>query len=262
MALNKLILGQTPLTLEDMATVDPELYEGKVQYLLQGRYKNGSAPVSLRALELKFEDFSQPDVFPDVRADLHSNGASVAVTENNKLQYIKLLCDHRMRGSLSKQLKALLCGFGAVVPEELRRMMRRVLTPYDFSILLCGLSQVDANDWKAHSIREEDVADKTWEAFWKVIEDFTQPERARLLEFVTGSPTLPAGGFAHLPGFGGPGMVQKFTVAQRQQALPTAATCSNKIYLPAMVDAVAMRRALLEAIANRDAGFHEGAVAQ
>ena len=63
-------------------------------------------------------------------------------------------------------------------------------------------------------------------------------------------------------GFGGPSVVQKFTDAQRQQALPTAATCFITLYLPPVEDAAAMRRTLLEAVANRDAGFHEGAVAQ
>jgi E3 ubiquitin-protein ligase HUWE1 len=261
-ALRKLILGLAPLTLGDMATVDPGLYEGKVKYLMQERYKQNTTPCSLEELDLKFEDCPQPDVFPDVRSDLCSKGASVAVTEDNKLQYLKLLCDHRMRRSVSKQLEAMLRGFKAVVPEDLRQMIRRVVTPDEFSMLLCGVSQLDVNEWRLHSLREEGMDDQTWDALWEVIEQFSQNDRGRLLEFVTGSSTLPAGGFARLPGFGGPGLVQKFTVVMRQQGLPTAATCFNRLYLPPYEDTVKMRSALLEAIAHKDSGFHEGAVAQ
>jgi len=267
-ALRKLLLRQV-LTIEDMASVDPEFYAGKVQYVLESRYKEGPSPMALEDLCLTFEDAPQPDVFPHVKEELCPGGGQTKVTEDNKQHYIWLLVEHRLRASVSTQLEALMKGFGAVVPPDEAQRIARVLTSADLGVLLRGVEELDVNDWKTHSVQDEGVAGKTWEMFWKVVEAMTDGQRNGLLAFVTGSPTLPAGGFRALPGYGGPEAVARFTLSPpaRERAagtglgLPTAATCFNKLYLPAYETEAEMRSALLEAIAHRGSGFHEGAVA-
>eukprot|EP00932_Pfiesteria_piscicida_P005636 SRR837773.15550.p1 GENE.SRR837773.15550~~SRR837773.15550.p1 ORF type:complete len:142 (+),score=33.03 SRR837773.15550:3-428(+) len=90
-ALWKMVLNTGPLSVEDMAFVDPEFYLHKVQYLLESKYAEGSAALSLADLDLTFEDAPQPDVFPDARHELHPGGSQVPVTEENK---------HPLRGAL------------------------------------------------------------------------------------------------------------------------------------------------------------------
>ena len=123
-------------------------------------------------------------------------------------------------------------------------------------------------DWEAHSIRHESTTEGNWACFWKVVAGICQQHRSELLEFATGSPTIPVGGFAALPGHGG--SVHRFTVSPPRSAaavaaragLPTASTCFNTLYLPTYPGEMEMRSALLEAVAHRRSGFSEGPVAQ
>jgi E3 ubiquitin-protein ligase HUWE1 len=252
-----------------MASVDPDLYKKKVRYLLEGEYKNGPNPLSLSDLDLTFEDAPMPDVFPNKKRKLSLDGASTAVTEDNKEFYLQTLCDHRLYDAVRLQLKAFLRGFHAIIPEMVRNQMQRLITPTELELLLCGTSELDIEDWKKNSMQWEGLATKTWDLFWKVVASMDQRQRAELLEFVTGSPTLPAGGFAALPGYGGVGSVHRFTIAPRHSTagaadhygLPTAATCFNRLFLPPYPSEEVLRTALLEAVAHRGQGFHEAAVA-
>jgi len=263
--LRKLLLGNSPTTIEDMAAVDPCFYEGKICYLRESRYRDGNMPMTLQDLDLSFEDIPQPDVFPDVRHELCPKGSQIKVTEENKKSYLWSLCEYRLCGSVRPHLEALRKGFGSVIPESVRSQIQRVINPSEFGLILCGVMELDVAEWKQHSVRHEGTSIETWDRFWRIVEAFGHEQRNELLEFVTGSPTLPVGGFCALPGYGGPGSLAPFTVAPspREGArLPTAATCFNRLYMPAFSEDAAMRSALLEAVAHRGAGFYEGAVAQ
>jgi len=261
LALRKMLLNAGPLTVEDMSSVDPEFYKHKVSYLLEGKYAEGEAPLTLADLDLTFEDVPQPDVFPHTRHELHPGGSQVSVTEENKAHYVELLCDTRMRGAVSQQVGAMMQGIRSIVMEDAWNQIQRVVTPSELDLLVCGLQEVDLADWKSNSVSEVDP--DTWALFWKVVGNFTPQQRKGLLEFTTGSPAPPVGGFAQLPGYGSIGTVSRFTVARNMNsALPVASTCFNTIYLPKYSGEDDMSQGLLEAIANRNAGgFFEGAVA-
>jgi len=268
-ALRKLLLGSSPVSVEDLASVDPALYEGKVLYLKEARYQQDDAPVPIEDLDLTFEETPQPEVFPDVHWELLPGGAQIRVTEENKLHYLWLLCDHHVRGSVALQLEALRKGFQELVPKDVCARLGRVVNPSELGLLLCGMDKLDVSEWKAHGVKGEGLAAVTWDRFWAVVGTMSQTQRSELLEFVTGSPTLPAGGFAALPGYGAPGVVSPFTVAPppRQHpsgglGLPTAQTCFNKLYMPQYGGEEEMKTALLEAVAHRGSGFYESAVLQ
>lgn len=266
LALRKLILAAGPLEIEDMASVDPEFFRHKVLYILDAKYAEGQNPLTLNDLDLMFEDAPQPDVFPDVRHELYPGSKNTAVTEENKQHYVELLCDHRMRGVVEAQIDALTRGLRSLIPEEVWSQFTRIVSPEEFDLLICGLEEVDFADWKANSVCSEGVEKETWDLFWTVVEGLDSQQRKELLEFVTGSPGPPVGGFAALPGFGAIGSTQRFTLGparNSQSNLPVAATCFNTLYLPKYEAEADMRAALLEAVANRHVGgFHEGAVSQ
>eukprot|EP00929_Paragymnodinium_shiwhaense_P107399 TRINITY_DN73498_c0_g1_i1.p1 TRINITY_DN73498_c0_g1~~TRINITY_DN73498_c0_g1_i1.p1 ORF type:complete len:1036 (+),score=214.31 TRINITY_DN73498_c0_g1_i1:200-3307(+) len=264
LALRKLLLEAGQLEIEDMATVDPEFYKHKVLYILEARYAQGSRPLELGDLDLAFEDTPQPDIFPDVRHELFPGGAAQAITEDNKQHYVELLCDWRMRGSVQRQVSAIVQGMRKIIPDDVWGTIQRLVTPDDLDLLICGLEEVDMKDWRDNSVCLDGVDEASWLAFWSIAESFSPQQRKDLLEFVTGSPGPPVGGFAALPGYGAIGNVQRFTIARNlHSALPVASTCFNTLYLPKFDSQEQLRVALLEAVANRNAGgFYEGAVAQ
>lgn len=264
LALRKLLLNSGPLEVEDMAAVDPQFYRHKLLYIREARYEDSEPPVTLADLDLTFEDIPQPDIFPDARQELFPGGAQTPVTEENKGHYVELICDHRLRGSVSRQVEAMQRGLRSVIPDDVWCQVRRIVGPEELDLLICGLSEVDISDWKANSVCTDGVDEETWDTFWAVAEAFDAQQRKELLEFVTGSPGAPVGGFASLPGYGAVGSVQRFTVARNlQSSMPVASTCFNTLYLPSFQTEAEMRAALLEAIANRNAGgFYEAAVQQ
>ena len=80
--------------------------------------------------------------------------------------------------------------------------MLHVFDEQEIEYLLCGLAEIDVNDWRTHTVyangytANDDVI--IW--FWKAVENFDTELRARLLQFVTGTSRVPMNGFAELIG--------------------------------------------------------------
>ena len=149
------------------------------------------------------------------------------------------------------------------VDEALRTKLRGCCTVADFQLLLCGVQQINVNDWQAsaeyhgYSPQDEQVG---W--FWEEVRSMTNEERGKLLFFCTGSVRAPAAGFEHLVGFNG-GQQQRFTLARDLRGierLPAASSCFNKLLLPAYTSKQVLGAKLRLAISCSQ-GFHEGAVA-
>lgn len=69
--------------------------------------------------------------------------------------------------------------------------------------------------------------------FWDVVESYSHEERARLLQFSTGSSRLPAQGFKALESYDG--NFRNFTIAgveKKDFLYPRSHTCFNRIDLP------------------------------
>jgi len=92
----------------------------------------------------------------------------------------------------------------------------------------------------------------------KVVERLGKEERALLLKFATGSARVPPSGFASLMGLS---ESQKFTVhlwPHDRTSLPRAATCFNRLYLPAYASYEILEAKLLSAIRYGCQGFQFG----
>lgn len=72
----------------------------------------------------------------------------------------------------------------------------------EMELLSCGIEEIDVEDWKAHTIYQGVLRPhhRVAQWFWECVEGFTQEQRSRLLQFVTGTSRVPVGGFANLPG--------------------------------------------------------------
>ena len=95
--------------------------------------------------------------------------------------------------------------------------------------------------------------------FWTIVEeDFTEEQRTKLLQFSTGSASLPVEGFAGLQSKAGARHPFHITHADPVACpLPRAHTCFNKIDLPMMDEYLDLRDAL-ELVIELECGFGLG----
>jgi E3 ubiquitin-protein ligase NEDD4 len=190
--------------------------------------------------------------------ELKPGGEAITVTNENLEEYLALQCRYRLLGRVSEQVKHLLMGFYDVVDEPL-------LSVFDYQeleLLLCGLPDIDVNDWKAQSeytgeYEKKGVKHKVIMDFWSVVEEeFTPEQRARLLQFTTGTSGVPASGFAMLQG--NDGNIRKFTINsldKKTSIFPRAHTCFNRIDLPLYDNKKELKKYLTLAVQMECTGF-------
>eukprot|EP00121_Abeoforma_whisleri_P015028 Awhi_evm1s13855 len=93
----------------------------------------------------------------------------------------------------------------------------------------------------------------TVQLFWEVIKSFSNEQRLQLLQFVTGTSSIPFGGFRNLYGTNGP---QLFTIQKITDytLLPVSHTCFNRLDLPEYAQYATLHSKLKIAMMN-SAGF-------
>ncbi|XP_056588306.1 E3 ubiquitin-protein ligase HUWE1 [Triplophysa dalaica] len=238
----KHILGKS-VRYTDMESEDYPFFQGLV-YLLEN-------DVSTLGYELTFSTEVQEFGVCEVR-DLKPNGANIVVTEENKKEYVHLVCQMKMTGAIRKQLAAFLEGFYEIIPKRLIS----IFTEQELELLISGLPTIDIDDLKAnteyHKYQSSSIQIQ-W--FWRALRSFDQADRAKFLQFVTGTSKVPLQGFAALEGMNG---IQKFQIHRDDRStdrLPSAHTCFNQLDLPAYESYEKLRHMLLMAIQECSEGF-------
>lgn len=196
--LYKYILGW-PLTFEDLESVDSEIYENLKKLLDMN-------PQDIECLCLDFTA-TQNLLGETVTIDLVPNGSDKTVTAENISEYLVSYMKYFLLERIKPQVTELLLGFYDVIPES-------ALTVFDYQeleLMLCGLPNIDVNDWMEHTIyknctRKTQVVQ--W--FWKIVREFDQETKARLLQFATGTSGVPSRGFSVLQG--SDGNIKLFTI--------------------------------------------------
>jgi len=87
--------------------------------------------------------------------------------------------------------------------------------------------------------------------FWAIVKGMSELDRKRLLCFVTGSPRVPVGGFAKLPGDRFTLLVSEFACPD-PNGLPRANVCNNQLVLPRYKTPQIMRQRILFAIQHME----------
>ncbi|XP_071022083.1 E3 ubiquitin-protein ligase HUWE1-like isoform X20 [Oncorhynchus clarkii lewisi] len=238
----KHILGKS-VRYTDMESEDYPFFQGLV-YLLENN-------VSTLGYELTFSTEVQEFGVCEVR-DLKPNGGNIIVTEENKKEYVHLVCQMKMTGAIRKQLSAYLEGFYEIIPKRLIS----IFTEQELELLISGLPTIDIDDLKAnteyHKYQSSSIQIQ-W--FWRALRSFDQADRAKFLQFVTGTSKVPLQGFAALEGMNG---IQKFQIHRDDRStdrLPSAHTCFNQLDLPAYESYEKLRHMLLLAIQECSEGF-------
>lgn len=165
-----------------------------------------------------------------VEKDLKQHGKSIAVTERNKRDYIDCMVKWRLERGVAEQTENLVKGFYEVIEPR----FVKVFDARELELVIAGTAEIDVKDWRRNTEYRGGYNDShviiQW--FWIVIEQkFDNDQRLRLLQFVTGTSSIPYEGFEALRGSNGP---RKFCIEKwgRPTSLPRAHTCFNRIDLP------------------------------
>jgi HECT-domain (ubiquitin-transferase) len=210
-----------PITFKDLESIDAEYYNNLRQ--LQQMVQCGE---DLSMLSI---DFSSPE------------GSNKERDNDNFPKYLEACLKYRLLERVKDQLSELLLRFFDIIPEPLLTV---VFDFQELELLMCGLPAIDTEDWKTQTEYSGDYKNACatqphyelpdpcqW--LWEVIEECDQELKARLLQFVNGTPGVPSRGFGVLQG--NDGNVWKFTVHGVLVDVclyPRAHTCFNRIDLP------------------------------
>ncbi|KAL8278589.1 hypothetical protein RQP46_009081 [Phenoliferia psychrophenolica] len=213
----KHMLGK-PVDHNDLESIDPEYHKSLVWML-----ENDIDGILDLTFSVERDDFGVTEV-----VDLVPDGRNVAVTNENKAEYVRLIADQRLSTEIKDQIGALLKGLYEVVPKDLLK----IFSERELELLISGLPEIDVDEWRANTdLHNFTSTHPVIGYFWRAVRSFTMEERAKLLQFVSGSSRVPLEGFGSLQGMSG---ITKFSItsAGETTALPTAHTCFNQMSLP------------------------------
>lgn len=232
-ALYKMMLHKK-VVLQDMEGVDAEFYRS-LQWIIDNDITD--------VLDLTFS--AEDDQFGQiVEVDLKPGGRDIEVTQENKHEYVELICEWKIYRRIEEQFKAFIDGFNELIPQELVN----VFDERELELLIGGLSEIDVEDWKKHTdYRGYQESDQVIQWFWQCIKEWDSEQKARLLQFTTGTSRIPVNGFKDLQGSDGP---RRFTIekAGEPQQLPKSHTCFNRVDLPPYTSYESMKQKLTLAV--------------
>uniref|UniRef100_A0AAR2KF18 HECT-type E3 ubiquitin transferase n=1 Tax=Pygocentrus nattereri TaxID=42514 RepID=A0AAR2KF18_PYGNA len=212
-------LLRIPCDLSDLEFLDEEFHQS-LQWMKDNDIED--------MLDLTFT--VNEEVFGQItERELKPGGASVPVSEKNKKEYIERMVKWRIERGVAQQTESLVRGFYEVVDVRLVS----VFDARELELVIAGTAEIDLADWRNNTEYRGGYHDNhiviRW--FWAAVERFNNEQRLRLLQFVTGTSSIPYEGFASLRGSNGP---RRFCVEKwgKVTSLPRAHTCFNRLDLP------------------------------
>lgn len=233
-AVYKRILGK-PVSVKDMESFDPDYYKSLVWML-----ENDITDIITETFSVEDDEFGVTKI-----EDLVENGRNIPVTEDNKHDYVRLVVEHKLLKSVREQMENFLKGFHEIIPAELIS----IFNEQELELLISGLPEIDIDDWKSNTeYHNYTPSSQQIQWFWRALRSFDKEERAKLLQFVTGTSKVPLNGFKELEGMNG---VNRFNIHRdygNKDRLPSSHTCFNQLDLPEYESYDALRQQLLKAI--------------
>ncbi|KAF8948924.1 hypothetical protein BGZ47_001133 [Haplosporangium gracile] len=237
----KHILGR-PVDYRDVEAIDPEYYKSLVWML-----ENDITDIVDETFSVETDDFGNKKT-----VDLKPNGRNIPLTEENKHEYVKYITEQKLTLAIKDQIHSFLLGFHEIIPAHLIS----IFNEQELELLISGLPDIDIDEWKNNAEYQNYTQSSPQILnFWRAVRSFDQTERAKLLQFVTGTSKVPLGGFAQLQGISG---IQKFQIHKdfsSTKRLPSAHTCFNQLDLPEYETYEELRQQLLTAISECSTGF-------
>lgn len=213
-AVYKSILGR-PVSIKDMETLDLDYYKSLLWML-----ENDITDIITETFAVETDDFGIKQVI-----DLKLDGRHIPVTQENKEEYVQLVVEYRLVESVREQLDNFLKGFHEIIPPDLIS----IFNEQELELLISGLPEIDVDEWKNNTeYHNYSASSSQIQWFWRAVRSFDKEERAKLLQFVTGTSKVPLNGFKELEGMNG---VSKFNIHRdygNKDRLPSSHTCFNR----------------------------------
>ncbi|TWU74892.1 hypothetical protein ED733_003614 [Metarhizium rileyi] len=217
-AVYKRILGKS-VSVKDMESFDPDYYKSLCWML-----DNDITDIITESFSVEDDEFGVTNV-----VDLVPNGRDVAVTEDSKHEYVRLVVEHKLLSSVKEQMEKFLQGFHDIIPAELIS----IFNEQELELLISGLPDIDIDDWKSNTeYQNYTPSSQQIQWFWRAVRSFDKEERAKLLQFVTGTSKVPLNGFKDLEGMNG---ISRFNIHRdygEKDRLPSSHTCFNQLDIP------------------------------
>uniref|UniRef100_A0A7M4E849 E3 ubiquitin-protein ligase n=1 Tax=Crocodylus porosus TaxID=8502 RepID=A0A7M4E849_CROPO len=247
------VVAKSIYHLEDIVRQKKRLEQDKtqtkesLQYALEALTMNGC---SVEDLGL---DFTLPG-FPNI--ELKKGGKDVPVTIHNLEEYLRLVIFWALNEGVARQFDSFRDGFESVFPLS----HLQYFYPEELEQLLCG-SKTDT--WDAKTLMECCRPDHGYthdsravKYLFEILSSFDSEQQRLFLQFVTGSPRLPVGGFRSL---NPPLTIVRKTFESTENPddfLPSVMTCVNYLKLPDYSTIEIMREKLLIAAREGQQSFH------
>lgn len=231
--LSKLLGTSADVDIHHLASLDPEMYKN---LLFLKSYEGDVEELGLNFTVVN-NDLGEAQV-----VELKFGGKDITVTSANRIAYIHLVADYRLNKQIRQHCLAFRQGLANVVNLEWLRMFDQ----QEIQVLISGAQvPICLDDLRSFTNYSGGYSadHPVIKIFWRVVENFTDEEKRKLLKFVTSCSRPPLLGFKELyPAFcihnGGSDL----------ERLPTASTCMNLLKLPEFYDENLMRSKLLYAI--------------
>lgn len=234
-AMYKMMLRKK-IVLQDLESVDSEMYKSLCWML-----ENDITDILYETFSVEEDRFGET-----VTIDLKPNGREVEVTNENKNEFVELKTEWIISKPVENQFRSFMEGFNELIPQELVQ----VFDERELELLIGGLAEIDVEDWKKHTdYRGYQESDEVIQWFWKAVTEWESEQRARLLQFTTGTSRIPVNGFKDLQGSDGP---RRFTIEKAGEIdqLPKSHTCFNRVDLPPYKDYESLKKKLTIAVEN------------
>ncbi|XP_022768487.1 E3 ubiquitin-protein ligase UPL2-like isoform X2 [Durio zibethinus] len=247
----KHILG-VKVTYHDIEATDPDYFKN-LKWMLENDISDvPDLTFSIDADEEKLILYEKTQV---TDYELIPGGRNIKVTEENKHQYVDLVAEHRLTTAIRPQINAFLEGFNELIPRELIS----IFNDKELELLISGLPDIDLDDMRANTeYSGYSAASLVIQWFWEVAQGFSKEDKARLLQFVTGTSKVPLEGFSALQGISGSQKFQIHKAYGSPDHLPSAHTCFNQLDLPEYPSKEHLEERLLLAIHEANEGFGFG----
>ncbi|XP_049887493.1 E3 ubiquitin-protein ligase TRIP12 isoform X2 [Pectinophora gossypiella] len=262
------------LSLSDVRHVAPELWRSLCRLrrvadraatiAADTRHTPDQKQHMISALELDgcpIEELGLDFILPgDGCTELRRGGRDTPVTPHNLHNYIALVTHWLLYEGVAKQMEAFREGFESVFP--LANL--KIFYPEELEQVFCGSPSGGREQrWEARMLSECIRPDHGYTAESRAIRmlvdilaSYTRDEQRLFLQFVTGSPRLPTGGFKALN--------PPLTVVRKSlessldpdEYLPSVMTCVNYLKLPDYSSAEVMRAKLRLAASEGQHSFH------
>lgn len=223
------------------------LVDNRLASSLRYLYNNKDKATELEHMTLTF-------TLPGLDLELVENGKEVYVSSKNVEEYIKLVLNYTLSDGIEQQLDSFIEGFSVVfpysalqilTPEELVEMHGRVEEDWSSSTLYASINADHGYSMGSSSIHE----------LVAIMSSFEKQDRRLFLQFLTGSPKLPIGGFKSLK--------PKLTVVLKHPEdgltpdayLPSVMTCANYFKLPKYSNGDMMRSRIVQAMNEGSQAF-------